>query len=138
MMSTAEPAIPTLCSSLCSTEASTVAQVSNTVAAGAAAAVIINADDADLQGGAHAQVPSARISASSGAAVSKRAQREPGLVVTLAVPEGADICQAQQSMCEQPREGTEEGGLGGKPQGFGLEVVLTPQVTPLLGSKLQS
>lgn len=106
-------------------------QVMNAQQAGASAAVIINEDDEELespsfmQSGAQAQVPSARISHSSGRAVAERTQREPALTVTLAVPEGTDICQEQHVSCGQEAQ---ESSQGRRDSGVGVEIVLTPQV----------
>ena len=80
----------------------------NAQAAGAAAAVIIGADDAQpadaLQPtlgppGSSWQAPFAVISQASGDAVRERAQQTPELQATLAVPEGAQLCEAQQGGC---------------------------------------
>ena len=120
------------------------AQVLNLQTAGAAAAVIINADDgsaADLMqsqeavdGDTGQQAAFALISQASGDAVRQRAEQQPELHITLAVPEGVDVCGAQQQGCaadawaadqqascpaEQPAEGQ---------RALGLEVMLTPQV----------
>ena len=109
--------------------------MTNAHRAGASAAVIIAGGDDQLQNpsyvqsGAQAGVPSARISQSSGTAVLERTQREPDLTVTLAVPEGADICHAQQNACGQQAP---EDSRDTKGQGMGVEIVLTPQVPPLL------